>query len=85
MSVKHDQPITSVSWSPAGDMFVVGSYNLIRLCNANGVSKILSFNLSIQFIDSHFSKEKTVRITILLFNLILSAISIVLVLLLRNP
>lgn len=38
VSVRHDQPITSVSWSPAGDMFVIGSYNLMRLCNANGVS-----------------------------------------------
>ncbi|CAG9566558.1 unnamed protein product [Danaus chrysippus] len=41
VSVKHDQPITSVSWSPAGDMFVIGSYNLIRLCNANGWSHCL--------------------------------------------
>ncbi|XP_041968776.1 intraflagellar transport protein 80 homolog isoform X2 [Aricia agestis] len=38
VSVKHDQPITSVSWSPACDMFVIGSFNLIRLCNANGWS-----------------------------------------------
>nr|XP_026488740.1 intraflagellar transport protein 80 homolog [Vanessa tameamea] len=41
VSVKHDQPITSVSWSPAGDMFIIGSYNLIRLCNANGWSYCL--------------------------------------------
>uniref|UniRef100_A0A2A4J8F6 Uncharacterized protein n=1 Tax=Heliothis virescens TaxID=7102 RepID=A0A2A4J8F6_HELVI len=41
VSVKHDQPITSVSWSPAGDMFVIGSYNLIRLCNSNGWSHCL--------------------------------------------
>ncbi|RVE48513.1 hypothetical protein evm_006824 [Chilo suppressalis] len=41
MSIKHDQAITSVSWSPAGDLFVIGSYNLIRLCNANGWSHCL--------------------------------------------
>ncbi|XP_073942195.1 intraflagellar transport protein 80 homolog isoform X1 [Choristoneura fumiferana] len=41
VSVKHDQPITSVSWAPAGDLFVIGSYNLIRLCNANGWSHCL--------------------------------------------
>ncbi|XP_028034172.1 intraflagellar transport protein 80 homolog [Bombyx mandarina] len=41
VSVKHDQPITSVSWSPAGDMFVAGSFNLTRLCNANGWSYCL--------------------------------------------
>ncbi|XP_023937442.2 intraflagellar transport protein 80 homolog [Bicyclus anynana] len=41
VSVKHDQPITSVSWSPAGDMFIIGSYNLLRLCNANGWSHCL--------------------------------------------
>ncbi|CAG4943709.1 unnamed protein product [Colias eurytheme] len=41
VSVKHDQPLTSVSWSPAGDMFVIGSFNLIRLCNSNGWSHCL--------------------------------------------
>ncbi|KAG7311155.1 hypothetical protein JYU34_002142 [Plutella xylostella] len=41
VSVKHDQPITSVSWAPSGDLFVVGSYNLIRLCNSNGWSHCL--------------------------------------------
>ncbi|XP_026314438.1 intraflagellar transport protein 80 homolog [Hyposmocoma kahamanoa] len=41
VSVKHDQPITSISWSPAGDLFVIGSYNLIRLCSANGWSHCL--------------------------------------------
>ncbi|XP_059058155.1 intraflagellar transport protein 80 homolog isoform X1 [Achroia grisella] len=41
VSVKHDQPITSVSWSPAGDLFVIGSYNLVRLCSANGWSHCL--------------------------------------------
>lgn len=40
-SVKHDLPITSVSWAPAGDMFVIGSFNLIRLCSANGWSHCL--------------------------------------------
>ncbi|KAG6457329.1 hypothetical protein O3G_MSEX010242 [Manduca sexta] len=41
VSVKHDQPITSLSWSPAGDMFIIGSYSLIRLCNPNGWSHCL--------------------------------------------
>ncbi|XP_050670516.1 intraflagellar transport protein 80 homolog isoform X2 [Leptidea sinapis] len=41
VSVKHDQPITSINWCPAGDMFAIGSYNLIRLCNDNGWSHCL--------------------------------------------
>ncbi|CAK1544237.1 unnamed protein product [Leptosia nina] len=41
VSVKHDQPLTSVTWSPAGNMFVVGSFNLIRLCDSNGRSYCL--------------------------------------------
>ncbi|XP_045512277.1 intraflagellar transport protein 80 homolog isoform X1 [Pieris brassicae] len=41
ISVKHDQPLTSVTWSPTGNMFVLGSYNLIRLCDLNGRSYCL--------------------------------------------
>ncbi|GBP81979.1 Intraflagellar transport protein 80 homolog [Eumeta japonica] len=40
-SVKHDHPITSVCWAPAGDLLAVGSFNLIRLCNAGGWSHCL--------------------------------------------
>ncbi|KAJ9598757.1 hypothetical protein L9F63_026708, partial [Diploptera punctata] len=34
----HDYPITSVSWSPSGDLFAVGSYNTLRLCDKKGWS-----------------------------------------------
>ena len=34
----HDYPITSLSWSPTGDLFAVGSYNTLRLCDKKGVS-----------------------------------------------
>lgn len=37
-STLHDHPITSVAWSPNGDLFSMGSYNTLRLCDALGVS-----------------------------------------------
>jgi len=37
-SQPHDYPVTSVSWSPSGDLFAVGSYNTLRLCDKTGVS-----------------------------------------------
>jgi len=36
-SVHHDHPITSLAWAPAGDLFAVGSYNTLRLCDYSGV------------------------------------------------
>ena len=32
-----DQHITSVSWRPDGDLFAVGSYNTLLLCDKTGV------------------------------------------------
>ncbi|XP_077295426.1 intraflagellar transport protein Oseg5 [Arctopsyche grandis] len=40
-SMKHDCPILSVSWSPAGDLFAVAGYNLLRLCDFTGWSHCL--------------------------------------------
>ncbi|KAJ4443900.1 hypothetical protein ANN_05687 [Periplaneta americana] len=40
-SIPHDYPITSVSWSPSGDLFAVGSYNTLRLCDKTGWSHSL--------------------------------------------
>lgn len=37
-SAPHDHPITSISWSISGDVFAVGSYNLVRVCDKLGVS-----------------------------------------------
>ncbi|XP_062521440.1 intraflagellar transport protein 80 homolog [Corticium candelabrum] len=34
----HDYPITSVSWSPDGELFAVGSFNTLRLCDKAGWS-----------------------------------------------
>lgn len=36
-SVLHDSPISSIAWSPNGDLFAVGAYNTIRLCDCLGV------------------------------------------------
>lgn len=36
-SVIHDYPITSLEWAPNGDLFAVGSFNRLRLCDKAGV------------------------------------------------
>jgi len=32
-----DHAITSVAWSPDGEMFAVGSFNSVRVCDKTGV------------------------------------------------
>lgn len=36
----HDNHIVCISWAPAGDLFAVGSYNTLRLCDYSGVSLV---------------------------------------------
>ena len=40
-SSQHDYPITSISWSPDGQLFATGSYNTLRLCDKIGWSHSL--------------------------------------------
>jgi intraflagellar transport protein 80 len=35
-SLPYDHVITSVKWSPNGDMFAVGSFEMLRLCDKSG-------------------------------------------------
>ncbi|KAK3738527.1 hypothetical protein QZH41_012034, partial [Actinostola sp. cb2023] len=37
-SSPHDYPITSVSWAPDGELFGIGSFNTLRLCDKTGWS-----------------------------------------------
>ncbi|PVD18640.1 hypothetical protein C0Q70_21190 [Pomacea canaliculata] len=37
----HEYPITSLSWTPDGEMFAVGSFNTLRLCDRCGWSYAL--------------------------------------------
>lgn len=37
-SASHDYPVTSLSWAPDGEVFAVGSFNTLRLCDKTGVS-----------------------------------------------
>ncbi|KAJ3393213.1 Intraflagellar transport protein 80 [Lobulomyces angularis] len=41
-SILHDQPITSVAWNPSGDMFAIGSFNCLRICDKLGWSYALT-------------------------------------------
>ncbi|KAK3095326.1 hypothetical protein FSP39_013242, partial [Pinctada imbricata] len=40
-SSAHDYPITSVAWTPNGELFAVGSFNTLRLCDQAGWSYAL--------------------------------------------
>lgn len=40
-SSAFDYPITSICWSPDGDLFAVGSFNTLRLCDKRGWSHAL--------------------------------------------
>ncbi|KAM3728232.1 Intraflagellar transport protein [Dirofilaria immitis] len=40
-SSPHDYPVTSVAWNADGDLFAVGSFNLLRLCDKAGWSHSL--------------------------------------------
>ncbi|XP_026225134.1 intraflagellar transport protein 80 homolog [Anabas testudineus] len=37
----HDYPITSLSWAPDGEVFAMGSFNTLRLCDKTGWSYAL--------------------------------------------
>ncbi|XP_033833163.1 intraflagellar transport protein 80 homolog [Periophthalmus magnuspinnatus] len=37
-SSSHDYPVTSLSWAPDGEVFAMGSYNTLRLCDKTGWS-----------------------------------------------
>ncbi len=37
-SYLHDSPISSVSWAPDGELFAVGAFNTLRLCDKKGWS-----------------------------------------------
>ncbi|VDN28090.1 unnamed protein product [Gongylonema pulchrum] len=39
-SSPHDYPITAIAWDPDGNLFAVGSFNLLRLCDKAGVSPL---------------------------------------------
>nr|XP_020471287.1 intraflagellar transport protein 80 homolog isoform X1 [Monopterus albus]XP_020471288.1 intraflagellar transport protein 80 homolog isoform X1 [Monopterus albus]XP_020471290.1 intraflagellar transport protein 80 homolog isoform X1 [Monopterus albus] len=40
-SSSHDYPVTSLSWVPDGEVFAVGSFNTLRLCDKTGWSYAL--------------------------------------------
>lgn len=37
-SQPHEYPITSIAWSGDGELFAVGSFHTLRLCDKTGVS-----------------------------------------------
>lgn len=45
-SLAYDYPVTSLSWAPDGEVFVVGSFNTLRLCDKTGVRPLILYSLS---------------------------------------
>lgn len=43
-SQAHEYPIVSVSWAPDGQLFAIGSFNTLRLCDKSGVSHLICMN-----------------------------------------
>ncbi|XP_046852298.1 intraflagellar transport protein 80 homolog [Xenia sp. Carnegie-2017] len=41
-SFLHEYPITSLSWTPNGELFAIGSFNTLRLCDKTGWSHALA-------------------------------------------
>ncbi|KAM4566832.1 intraflagellar transport protein 80 homolog [Odontesthes bonariensis] len=41
LSSSHDYPVTSLSWAPDGEVFAMGSFNTLRLCDKTGWSYAL--------------------------------------------
>ncbi|XP_076837224.1 intraflagellar transport protein 80 homolog isoform X2 [Brachyhypopomus gauderio] len=41
-SSPNDYPVTSVAWSPDGEVFAIGSFNTLRLCDKTGVRNVLN-------------------------------------------
>lgn len=39
VSYSDDFPVTTIGFSPRGDLLAVGGFNSLRLCNFSGVSK----------------------------------------------
>ncbi|XP_077396712.1 intraflagellar transport protein 80 homolog isoform X2 [Festucalex cinctus] len=42
LSLSHDYPVTSLSWAPDGEVFAVGSFNTLRLCDKTGVRNVMN-------------------------------------------
>jgi len=55
----HDYPITSVSWAPDGELFAIGSYNTLRLCDKAGWSYTLEKPQCGSFFNIAWAKDGT--------------------------
>lgn len=53
-SSSHDYPVTSLSWAPDGEVFAMGSFNTLRLCDKTGVSKTILSSISALFLSCCF-------------------------------
>lgn len=68
-SQPHEYPITSIAWALDGELFAVGSFNTLRLCDKTGVSKTLEIGVELsKFIDntSNIPQDISVQVGILL-------------------
>ncbi|ELT91803.1 hypothetical protein CAPTEDRAFT_169559 [Capitella teleta] len=55
----HEYPITSVSWSPDGQLFAIGSFNTLRLCDKTGWSHALEKPATGSLFNISWSSDST--------------------------
>uniref|UniRef100_A0A0N5A873 Intraflagellar transport protein 80 homolog n=1 Tax=Syphacia muris TaxID=451379 RepID=A0A0N5A873_9BILA len=58
-SSSHGYPVTSLSWNKDGDLFAVGSYNLLRLCDKAGWSHSLDKLSTQSILNISWSPDST--------------------------
>uniref|UniRef100_A0A0M3IE26 WD_REPEATS_REGION domain-containing protein n=1 Tax=Ascaris lumbricoides TaxID=6252 RepID=A0A0M3IE26_ASCLU len=58
-STPHDYPITSLAWNAEGDLFAVGSFNLLRLCDKAGWSHSLEKLATGSIFSMNWSPDST--------------------------
>lgn len=59
-SLPYDHVITSIKWSPNGDYFAVGSFEMLRLCDKSGWSYSFHKPASGSLLKLSWSKDGTV-------------------------
>ncbi|KAH9277413.1 hypothetical protein BASA83_000284 [Batrachochytrium salamandrivorans] len=58
-STPYDHPITAISWNPSGEIFAVGSFNMLRVCDKQGWSYAMKRPNSGSIFDIRWTPDGT--------------------------
>lgn len=59
-SAPHAHPITSVAWNPQGEVFAVGSYETLKLCDKLGVIYVYNINSGLMLCQNQNPDQSTI-------------------------